>query len=158
MTHRLPVVCPSCGTPHDRTTTCPNCKPTNTRDTAAEDTLRGNARARGYNTAWDRLSRRARTLQPWCTDCGTTHDLTVDHSPAAWDRQAAGQPIRLDDVDVVCRPCNGRRGAARGPNARPRPTVSSHRQALQSLTDTPNPGGEGPNDPHADRGGKAKSQ
>ena len=41
------------------------------------------SRAIGYDTAWDRLSRRARTLQPFCTDCGTTHNLTADHLPSA---------------------------------------------------------------------------
>ena len=67
----------------------------------------------GYDTAWDKLSKRARKLQPWCTDCGATDDLTCDHSEQAWQRKADGLPIRLDDVDVVCRSCNGKRGRAR---------------------------------------------
>lgn len=70
-------------------------------------------RALGYDTAWDKLSRRARAIQPWCSDCGTERDLTCDHSEAAWQRKADGLPIRLVDVDVVCRSCNGRRGRAR---------------------------------------------
>ena len=72
------------------------------------------ARRRGFGTAWDKLSRSARRLQPWCSDCGSTVDLTVDHSPEAWERHEAGLPIRLVDVDVCCRSCNSRRGAARG--------------------------------------------
>ncbi len=71
------------------------------------------ARTRGYGTTWDKLSQRARRLQPWCSDCGTTSDLTCDHLPSAWERHDAGLVIRLEDVDVVCRPCNGKRGAAR---------------------------------------------
>lgn len=76
-------------------------------------TIKRSARDRGYTAAWDELSRRARRLQPFCSDCGTGDDLTADHSPEAWQRQAAGLPIRLTDVDVVCRPCNARRGPAR---------------------------------------------
>lgn len=71
------------------------------------------ARERGYDKAWDRLSRRARRLQPFCIDCGATTDLQADHSPQAWRRREQGLPIRLEDVDVVCGPCNRRRGAAR---------------------------------------------
>lgn len=67
----------------------------------------------GYDSTWDRLSKRARRMQPWCTDCGTTDDLTADHSPEAWKRKAEGKPIRLSDVTVVCRPCNAKRGRAR---------------------------------------------
>lgn len=71
------------------------------------------SRAAGYDAAWDRLSRRARRLQPFCSDCGATTDLTCDHSPEAWERKDAGLAIRLRDVDVVCRACNSRRGRAR---------------------------------------------
>lgn len=71
------------------------------------------SRAAGYDAAWDRLSRRARRLQPFCSDCGATTDLTCDHSPEAWKRKERGLSIRLEDVDVVCRACNSRRGAAR---------------------------------------------
>lgn len=68
---------------------------------------------RGYDWAWVQLSKRARRMQPWCTDCGAVDDLTADHSPRAWQRKAEGLPIRLRDVDVVCRSCNTLRGSAR---------------------------------------------
>lgn len=74
---------------------------------------KANTKARGYDHVWRKLSERARRLQPWCSDCGTVEDLTTDHSPEAWKRKANGLPIRLADVDVVCRPCNGKRGPAR---------------------------------------------
>lgn len=67
----------------------------------------------GYDSAWDRLSKRARRMQPFCSDCGTTEDLTCDHLPSAWERKEQGLPIRLEDVDVVCRAHNSSRGAAR---------------------------------------------
>ena len=75
-------------------------------------------RQRGYDSAWDRLSRRARRIQPWCTDCGTTEDLTADHLPSAWQRKQQGLAVRLEDVDVTCRSCNTKRGPARGPQSR----------------------------------------
>lgn len=68
---------------------------------------------RGYDGAWNRLSARARRLQPFCSDCGATEDLQCDHTPRAWARKAAGKAIRIKDVDVVCGPCNVRRGSAR---------------------------------------------
>ena len=76
------------------------------------------ARQRGYDGHWDKLSKRARTLQPFCSDCGATTDLQCDHTPEAWKRKAAGLVIRLRDVDVVCGPCNRKRGAARGEKTR----------------------------------------
>lgn len=74
--------------------------------------------ARGYDYAWSQLSKRARKLQPFCSDCGRTDDLTADHSPEAWDRKRRGLIIRLQDIAVVCRACNTRRGAARGETPR----------------------------------------
>lgn len=75
------------------------------------------AAARGYDAAWTRLSKRARRLQPFCSDCGSTEDLQTDHTPEAWQRKAAGKEIRLCDVRVLCGPCNRAAGAARGPSA-----------------------------------------
>ena len=59
--------------------------------------------ARGYDHNWRRLSQRARELQPWCSHCGTTDDLTADH--LQWPART------LRDVDVLCRPCNSTKGA-----------------------------------------------
>lgn len=72
------------------------------------------ATARGYDNRWTELSKRARRLQAFCSDCNSLTDLQTDHSPEAWERKAAGKPVRLRDVDVVCGPCNRARGAARG--------------------------------------------
>ena len=70
-------------------------------------------RARGYDTAWDKLSKRARRLQLCCVDCGSTEELQADHLPSAWQRQAAGKAIRLADIEVVCNLCNVCRGSSR---------------------------------------------
>ena len=50
--------CLKCGEP----TTGPRC-PEHTTD------AKGTATARGYNSSWDRLSKRARRLQPFCSLC-----------------------------------------------------------------------------------------
>lgn len=71
------------------------------------------AQRRGYDSRWRRLSKKARALQPFCSDCGTTTDLQADHSPEAWEYQERGIPIPLRLVDVVCGDCNRRRGQAR---------------------------------------------
>lgn len=108
---RLQSICPDCGQPFDRddntTATCLDCRPTDNRPKASAD-------RRGYDWTWRKLSERARALQPFCSDCGSPEDLTTDHTPEAWARRAAGKVIRLRDIDVVCRPCNASRGAARG--------------------------------------------
>lgn len=115
----LRSVCPQCGTPFERTDSsarCPVCLPV--RSSRPNHAWKGSPRTRGYDATWDRLSLRARKLQPFCSDCGSVHDLTADHTPEAWARKARGQSIRLRDIDVVCRRCNAERGAARGESAR----------------------------------------
>jgi len=66
-----------------------------------------------YGSQWQRLSRQARRLQPFCSDCFTVDDLSADHSEVAHERQARGLAVRLVDVDVLCRPCNSKRGRSR---------------------------------------------
>ena len=98
--------CLDCGEVSE-STRCEACSPTTTE-------MRGlTFRQRGYDAAWDRLSRRARALQPFCSDCGRRDQLTADHLPSAWERKARGLALRLVDVDVVCRECNLRRGSSR---------------------------------------------
>lgn len=96
--------CHRCGDPIPTGSYCPDCHPGDTKISS---------RTRGYDTAWTKLSRRARKLQPFCSDCGATNDLQADHSPQAWERHAQGRPIRLQDIDVVCGPCNRTRGTAK---------------------------------------------
>lgn len=90
--------------------------------------------AAGYNHTWRKLSQRARRLQPFCSVCGTSKDLTTDHTPTAWKRKEAGLPIRLQDVDVLCRSCNSKAGAARGKNARTNERAASLSNALTPST------------------------
>ena len=94
---------------------------------------------RGYDSDWDRLSRKARKLQRFCSDCGSTEDLQTDHSPDAWARKAAGKPIRLRDVDVVCGPCNRVRGQARPESLQH--SASRGYRSLENRCDTTSTGG-----------------
>lgn len=59
---------------------------------------------RGYG--WDHQQRARATIaaQPWCSECGSTDDLTADHVVPL--RSGA----RLSPLRVVCRSCNSGRG------------------------------------------------
>lgn len=75
-------------------------------DHVARPRKKVSATRRGYDTRWQRLSARARHLQPWCSRCGTHDDLTTDH--LHWPART------LADVDVLCRSCNAAKGKAVG--------------------------------------------
>lgn len=110
----LPVPCLTCGESTTHGSRCEPCSGTHsTIRTAGKKWGKQNTTARGYGHDWQKLSERARRLQPFCEDCGTSEDLQTDHSPTAWRRRDQGLPIRLQDVAVVCGPCNRTRGQAR---------------------------------------------
>ena len=136
----LRSVCAGCGTVYERQrngSRCDDCKPPRERTARRirSEARRGTPKARGYDAAWHRLSKRARRRQPFCSDCGREDHLTTDHSPEAWQRREAGLPIRLEDVDVVCVWCNAERGPARGPDALARPTMRSAAVELEDLAE-----------------------
>lgn len=101
--------CLECGEP-TANSRCDTCEQTHKRPSDAKSRP---SQSVGYDSTWAALSKRARRLQPWCSTCGATEDLTCDHTPTAWQRKAQGKAIRLRDVDVLCRACNSRKGAAR---------------------------------------------
>lgn len=68
---------------------------------------------RGYDSAWRRLSRRARSRQNFCTRCQSTRNLSVDHLPSAWWKKEHRLPITLRDVQVVCAKCQAELGSSR---------------------------------------------
>ena len=141
-------VCLGCGEPTEGTR-CGPCAYDHER--AIERPTR---EQRGYDKRWRRLSERARKLQPFCEDCGSTTNLTTDHSPEAWRRRARGLAVRLQDVSVVCVACNNRRGRARPspadsdprgvtPGQSPRPPAGESKCAtVISDSETTIPGGE----------------
>lgn len=98
--------CAGCGEPGPETY-CRDCRP-------PEAPKARSSTERGYDTQHQKLSRRARKLQPWCTGCGATEDLQLDHSPETWQRRAEGKPLRLTDYrGVYCGDCNRKNGAAK---------------------------------------------
>jgi len=68
--------------------------------------LKAPSHLRGYDHNWRKLSKLARSLQPYCSRCHATTDLTCDH--LRWPA------LTLQDVDVLCRRCNSIKGAVRG--------------------------------------------
>lgn len=109
--------CRSCGTPTTTGSRCRQCETELVRRTNRARTVRVEKkrapRSRGYDQAWRRLSEHMRRQQPWCTDCGATDDLQLDHLPSAWERKEEKLPLRVIDVEVVCADCNRSRGEAR---------------------------------------------
>lgn len=90
--------CLDCGTP------CPSsrCEEHEAERLARLDLRRGGTTQRGYDGRWKRLSEKARRLQPFCSDCGTTEKLTVHH--LRWPATT------LSHVVVLCQADNNRRG------------------------------------------------
>lgn len=62
----------------------------------------------GYDTAWRKLAKAAIAAQPWCSWCGATEDLQGDHIDPT-----KREGLTLDDVAVLCGPCNRRKGGRR---------------------------------------------
>ena len=73
---------------------------------AAHERARGTADQRGYDSEWRRVVRAAIALQPYCSICGTTDDLTGDHLRPL-SRGGTNHP---SNVRVLCRAHNSARG------------------------------------------------
>jgi hypothetical protein len=64
----IAYLCNGCHTTIPTPGRCPNCT-----------INRGTTNERGYGSDWQRLAAQAKALHPYCAQCGTTDDLTVDH-------------------------------------------------------------------------------
>ena len=108
MTLGLLKPCLTCGEPSTESR-CPD----HTRPEALR--ARGTAEERGYDAAWRRLSKRARRLQPFCgwPGCGSSRNLSGEHTPEAWWRKENGKPIRLQDIEVLCAKHQAEAGSSR---------------------------------------------
>ncbi|MFJ8346043.1 HNH endonuclease [Streptomyces sp. NPDC094153] len=66
-----------------------------------------NPRAKGaYDWTWRKNRATAIRLQPFCSVCGTDQDLTGDHVLPL----SRGGSNAVDNIRVLCRSCNSRRG------------------------------------------------
>lgn len=90
----MPRPCVDCGDVV-RATRCLEC---------ARKKERGRVRReqRGYDSAWRALSKAMRAAQPWCSQCRSTKDLTLDHIIAL----ARGGTNDAGNAQVLCRRCN----------------------------------------------------
>ena len=122
---RFKSPCVGCGEPV-KANRCDQCRRDGDRRRIRKRRQRGSSTQRGYDSRWRRLSERARELQKFCSDCGATEDLQADHSPEAWRRWERGLAIRLKDIDIVCGPCNRKRGQARGATSRSKPSSAQN--------------------------------
>jgi 5-methylcytosine-specific restriction endonuclease McrA len=66
-----------------------------------------NAIRHQYTGSWPAIRRALLATHPWCRDCGATADLTVDHIVPV----ARGGGHERHNLQVLCRPCNSRKGA-----------------------------------------------
>jgi 5-methylcytosine-specific restriction protein A len=109
MTLRKP--CLNCGEPTDGTR-CPEC-----RTATSRYRHKPSPENAGYDKAFRRLSKRARSLQPFCLDCAhpgsRDNPLTCEHLPGSWEKRERGERLTLSDVAVLCRECNSKRGPQR---------------------------------------------
>lgn len=124
--------CIECGTPA-LARRCPECNATNQQRI---DTTRGGTTARGYGTAWQRLSARVIAASPHCAVCGSVNDLTVDHKVP----KVEGGTDDLDNLEVMCRYHNGEKGvidrdrAAKGGAGPPTLPLMTHRRSRVPVT------------------------
>lgn len=112
---RIQRPCLTCGELTTNTSRCEECAHAEARRIGRQhDKNRGTRlKDKEYDGQWRAVSQQARRIQRFCSDCGSTEDLTADHKPEAWQRKAEGKSIRLCDVDVLCRSCNGSKGSSK---------------------------------------------
>lgn len=93
--------CVMCGTPSRGS----RCHEHRVKDTRRARRERGQA---AYDEKWRALSTAARRAQPWCSDCGSSSDLTADH---VLPKSVVPELVHAaENVAVRCRSCNSRRG------------------------------------------------
>lgn len=80
---------------------CPNLTAGGTRCLTCEQRRQHtrNATRTWYQGDWPKLRAQQLARQPWCSRCGATTDLTVDHVNNRDDTE----------LDTLCRSCNGRK-------------------------------------------------
>ena len=97
----LPRPCAGCGK-IVRASRCAECK-------RIRERARPSRSQRGYDAKWNKLSKQLRQLHPWCKECGTTKDLTVDHIIPLVDLHPELR-YEISNLQVLCRKCNSSKG------------------------------------------------
>ncbi len=96
----LAFLCPACGVLVSKQGRCATCRRT-------DDRRRGTRTERGLDNRWLRLRDEAIRSHPYCSACGSTEDLTGDHIVP---RSKGGIAMTVEDVRVLCRSCNSKKG------------------------------------------------
>ena len=73
-----------------------------------KDKQRPTPTQRGYNYAWQKLSKEFRTAYPYCFKCNSIKDLTTDHIIS---KKNGGQSV-WSNLQTLCRSCNSIKGSA----------------------------------------------
>ena len=96
-----PRPCISCNTLIPSGSRCEDCRLLKVRQ---RERHRPSRHVRGYGNEWARTSKALREAQPWCSNCGSTANLSVDHvKPGSMEH----------GLRVLCRRCHARIGARR---------------------------------------------
>jgi 5-methylcytosine-specific restriction endonuclease McrA len=96
--------CLDCGVLADK----PRCPICNKKYQKFKATSRPSRADRGYDANWKRLSKQLRLLQPYCSICKATNDLTVDHIIPL----SSGGFTVESNLQVLCRRCNSSKGSS----------------------------------------------
>jgi 5-methylcytosine-specific restriction endonuclease McrA len=83
---------------------------------------------RGYGADHQRMAKLAIAAQPWCSYCRATTDLTADHITP---RSRGGLNVP-SNYRVLCRRCNGAKGAKPTPKPIEKPRERFSRQKLMN--------------------------
>lgn len=96
---KLPRPCVDCQV-ITRSTRCVRCQ-------RLKDKQRPTPTQRGYNYAWQKLSKEFRTAYPYCFKCGSIKNLTTDHIVS---KKNGGQDV-WSNLQTLCRVCNSIKGS-----------------------------------------------
>jgi 5-methylcytosine-specific restriction protein A len=86
----------------------PRCPICNKKYQKFKATSRPSRADRGYDANWKRLSKQLRLMQPYCSICKRTSDLTVDHIIPL----SSGGITVESNLQVLCRRCNSSKGTS----------------------------------------------
>ena len=97
----LPRPCVDCGA----IVRAARCKPC----ARVRERVRPSRLDRGYDYKWRKLSKQLRAIHPFCKQCKSTKDLTVDHIVPLVDLHPDLR-YEISNLQVLCRKCNSSKG------------------------------------------------
>lgn len=92
--------CLKCGVVIAAGSRCSECRP-------RQQYQRGTKGRTATDWRWRKTSQRLRKASPFCEECASTTDLTVDHRVPI---SRGGAVYAIKNLAVLCRQCNARKG------------------------------------------------